>query len=148
MEEELDHLLDVDLVVLLAEGNEGHDEGGLHFGFVEQLLFAASFPKLVEDEGAGDRAEDEHVEEDVEDEHAVVPGILLDSRQLVVGVAVVGPQDVGDEDHPVQLPVVALIVVQRHAVRHHDQLLHQHREEHHDRPVEDEQQNYVLPRRK
>lgn len=80
MEKKFDHFLDIELVIFLAEGDEGHDEGYLHFGLVEELFFAAGFPKLVEDDGARDGAEDEHIEEDVEDKHGVVPGVFLDSR--------------------------------------------------------------------
>ena len=101
MQEKFDHFLDIELVVLLPQGDEGNDEGDLHFGLVEKLLLAPGFPELIEDDGAGDGGEDEHVEEDVKDEHGVVPGVLLDCGQLVVGVGVVGAQNVRDEYHPI-----------------------------------------------
>ena len=101
MQKKFDHFLDIKLIVLLAKGDEGDDEGYLHFGLVEKLLFASGLSELVEDDGTGDGAEDEHVEEYIEDEHAIVPGILFDGWQLVVGIGVVGAQDVRDEYHSV-----------------------------------------------
>lgn len=73
----------------------------MHFSFVEYLLFTSGFLVALKDEGARDRTEYEHVQEDIQDEHSIIPSVLLDRGQLVVWIGVVGPQDVCNEDHPI-----------------------------------------------
>ena len=89
MKQKFDHFLNIELIILLSYGDESHDKGSLHFCLIKQLFFTSSLSKFIEDEGTGYGCEDEHIEEDVEDEHAVVPSILLNGWQLVVGVGVI-----------------------------------------------------------
>jgi hypothetical protein len=86
VEQEFNHLLNVRLIIFLPEGNVGHDKGCLHLGLVQQLFLAPGLFEALENEGAWDRTENEHVEEDVEDEHGVVQVILFNGRQLVVRI--------------------------------------------------------------
>jgi len=76
------------------------------------LFFASGLSEAIEDEGTRNGGENEHVEEYVEDEHAIVPGILFDSGQLVVWVGVIGSQDVGNKDHFVKLEIIVLIFIE------------------------------------
>ena len=70
----------IHLIVFLSNGDIGDDEWGLHFGLVEQLFLSSCFLKALEDEWTRNRAKDEHIEEDIKDEHAVVPVVLLYRR--------------------------------------------------------------------
>lgn len=90
MQEKFDHLSNVHLVVFLTQCDIGDDERHLHLGFVDDLLFASGFLEALEDQGAGDRTENEHVQKDIQYEHSIIPGVLLDCRQLVIWIRVVG----------------------------------------------------------
>lgn len=98
--------LDAGFVVVFAEGDEGQDEGVLHFDLVEQDVLGPGFDVGVEEQGGGDGGKEEHVQEDEEQEEGFEPLREREGEELVVWEGVVAARHVHDEDHIPQAPVV------------------------------------------
>ena len=90
MEQKFDHFLDIQLVALFSQGDEGNNERNLHFCLIQKLFLSSGVPEFVKDEGPWDGSKDEHVQEDVENEHSVIPGVFSNDWQLIVRIGVVG----------------------------------------------------------
>ena len=95
----MDDGLDVDLVVVVAEGDEGQDEGVLHLDLVEEDVLAPGLDVGVEQQRPRDRAEQEHVQEHEQQEEYLEPLRYLERQQLVVREGVVAPRHVHYEYH-------------------------------------------------
>ena len=143
----MDDGLDVDLVVVIAEGDEGEDEGVLHLDLVEEDVLAPGLDVGVEEQGAGDRAEEEHVQEDEEQEEYLEPLRYLEGQQLVVGEGVVAAGHVDHEDHVPQRGVVVGEGVGDRPRGHLDQhAAHQREYQHHHRLEHQEDQELLVGR--
>jgi hypothetical protein len=142
--EEVDNDLDVDLVVAVPEGDEGEDEGVLHLDLVQQDVLAARLYEAVEEQGARDGAEEEHVEEDEEEEEDLEPLRDGEGQQLVVGEGVVAAGDVHDEDHVPQARVVVGEAVRGGPLRHLDQHVAHQREDEDNHALEDDEDKELL----
>lgn len=104
--EKVDHGLDAGLVVVFSEGDEGQDEGVLHFDFVQEDVLRTSFDVGVEEEGGRDGRKEKHVQEDEEQEEDLEPLRNREGEELVVGEGVVAASHVDNEDHVPQTAVV------------------------------------------
>ena len=62
-------LLNISLIVIFSHCYKSYYQWSLHPSFIQQLLFSSSLFKLIENQGARNRTEDEHVQKDVKDKH-------------------------------------------------------------------------------
>ena len=81
----------------------------LLFELILQDQLTVSLPELVVDKRAWNRAENEHVKKDENNEKNIIGFIILNSKQLIVWIRVVCCCNICYEDHPAQRKVVTLV---------------------------------------
>lgn len=143
--EEVDNSLDAGFVVVFSEGDEGEDEGVLHFDLVEEDVLGTSFYVGVEEQGGRNRGEEEHVQEDKDQKEHLEPLREGERQQLVVRKGVVAASHVHDEDHVPQTPVVVgegiVLCIRGHL---DDRVAHQREYQHHHALEQHEHQKLLV----
>ena len=137
--EKMNDCLNVYLIIVVSQWNEGQDQRVLHLDFIQENVLAPGVDIGVKEEWAWNRAEEKHVQEDKEKEEDFEPLRDAEGQELVVWEGIVAACDIDDKDHLAQGSIVVRKGVCCSVWRNGDEsAAHQCKDQNHDK-FEDEE---------
>ena len=88
---EFDKNLHWKIVLILSQRNKSQYQWMLLFNLINNYVFTPSFSEFVVDETSRNGCEQEKIEENEDYKEYIIRLIILHSKELIVGIEVIGP---------------------------------------------------------